>query len=262
MKKSIICLMAVLLVSVSCAGAYTVSPEIGDELYIPYRYPLYDSPDRAYRCILTLVPADSVVIYLSDIDWGIFVVYGNYAGYLEYPEYTVLTEGRCDISPSSVWQEDVPDRSYVPEFPYKATSCVPNQNLATRSGPNTKYTWTERFPESTDVPVYYQAEGNGVMWGYFEFESDGSRYRLYTGMKRVDGYRNVPVDDDEYTWAAITETHVPHYGPGTDYKQALYTICAGSSVKAYYQQNGWLLYEYETSDGKLQRAWAPPECWE
>ena len=105
-----------------------------------------------------------------------------------------------------------------------------------------------------------QTDGNGVRWGYFEMSFNGQKYRLYTGMKRFDGYFNIPYDSEEWIWAEITSTHTPRYGPGNDYAAAKYSVCAGTTVKAFYQQNGWLMYETSASSG-TQRAWAPPEAW-
>ena len=73
-------------------------------------------------------------------------------------------------------------------------------------------------------------------------------------------YTIASYDSEEYVWAQITRTHTPSYGPGAEYAKAKYEVSAGTQVKAFYRQNGYLLFEIETAGG-MQRAWATPESW-
>ncbi len=279
--KRLICLA--LLLSVLCAPASRAEALTrGDLLCLYGAHALYDSYDRYDRRVICTVPAGSVVVYLGTAGWSLCVVYGSYAGYIEaydwykleswdgmdyeLPDGSMLREWGSASSNDSPYAPDPspswsgPARAYVPEFPYSSQWACPNQKLATRSGPNTRYTWTEHYPESTAVRLFYQADGNGVRWAYFEMNCNGQKYRLYTGMKRFDGYGDVPYDREDWTWAEIVATHTPKYGPGNDYAAAGHRVSAGTTVKAFYQQNSWLMYETTTAGG-TQRAWAPPEAW-
>lgn len=285
MKRSICCLL--LLVLLCAMGAPAMADQElkrGDLLYLYYTNALYAAPDRWNRQILCHIPSGQVVLYVGEANGFLCAAYGSYVGYLEDPGFYrlndwdgasfALPDGSMLQSPASGGQDSwqpgpgesghapwSPDgKTYVPEFPYSAQYAWPNQQLATRSGPNTRYTWTEHFPVPSDARLFYQTEGNGVRWGYVEFTSDGQRYRLYTGMKRFDGGDAVPYDSEDYVWAQITRTHTPSYGPGAEYAKAKYQVSAGTQVKAFYRQNGYLLFEVQTAGG-TQRAWALPETW-
>ena len=70
-------------------------------------------------------------------------------------------------------------------------SVWPNQKLALRTGPNTKYVWLYHLPQSTQVTAVELEEGNGVTWVLLEYRYNGEVVRGYTGLKRVDG-GNIP----------------------------------------------------------------------
>jgi uncharacterized protein YraI len=143
----------------------------------------------------------------------------------------------------------------IPEFPYYARSAALNQAMATRTGPNTKYTEPGSFPQSTAITIYYQTSGNGVMWGMVEFKRNGEWYRLYTGMKRINA-SNVPKDTEEYTYASLSSAVTPLYGPGTEYAAQPNKLPAGGLVKVFYQENGYAMIDYEGYD-QVIRGWAP-----
>ena len=67
---------------------------------------------------------------------------------------------------------------------------TPNQKLALRTGPNTKYVELYMLPQSTRITAYEYESGNDVTWVLIEFTKDGQLCRGYTGLKRmsVNGY--------------------------------------------------------------------------
>ena len=71
-------------------------------------------------------------------------------------------------------------------------SVTPNQELALRTGPNTKYVWLYHLPQSTRVTAIELEEGNGVPWVLVEYSYKGETVRGYTGLKRFDVYGNLP----------------------------------------------------------------------
>lgn len=277
MGKKLLCLilcLAFLAAVPACAGGF------GLILITDINYtPLYDTHDLSSRKIIAYIPEGEVALHIATIDWGYCVAFGNYAGYIDensgvfvdnaYYDWT-LPYGRDYLNEEPCgepdWgQSDWADSSqtyydYVPEFPYYPIYAESNQRLATRSGPNTKYTEPGGFSEDV-VDVYYQTSGNGVQWGCVEFEEDGLLYRLYTGMKRIDTYVDVPEDPEYYTWSMINQSHIPHHGPGYHYASTGTTIPADTEVRAYYQQYGWLMFEYDLPNGEVLRAWAPPGTW-
>lgn len=241
---------------------------------------MYDSCYLETRKPLALVPYGGVVLYIDVIDWGYCVAFGNYLGYIEFGYLAqnvnnwrvfALPTGQdysiAPYDPPSDWRDYLDDWFYndndidVPAFSFTPLKCVANRILVTRSGPNTKYNSPGAFNVNGEITVYYQAPGNGVQWGCFEFWHNSAKYRVYTGMKRVDTYSYVPNCAESYADAIIVEGHTPHYGPGYEYAVAENYVPRGSSVQALYQENGWLLFEYTLSDGVIQRAWAPSGYW-
>jgi len=164
---------------------------------------------------------------------------------------TMLAEGDPIEFNHDNWEKQ-PD---IPEFPYYGRKATLNQNMATRTGPNTKYTEPGSFPQSTAITVFYQTSGNGVMWGMVEFKRNGEWYRLYTGMKRIDA-SNVPKDPENYVYASLTSAVTPRYGPGTEYAAQPNKLPAGGFVKAYYQENDYAMVDYEGYD-QVIRGWVP-----
>jgi len=228
---------------------------------------LYSSYDPSNTTPIARIPFGSAALRIMTIDWGYCVTFGNYAGYI------VEADGLPISSASALYE--VPfgtDYSYretsrpssstssVPEFPYSPSACTALEDIATRSGPNTAYTWQGNFPDDLNYTVLYQAEGNDIYWGYVEFRQDGVKYRLYTGMWRLNCRKSVPADPEDYVMARITRAHTPYLGPGYDYAVCDFSVDAGS-VKACYQENGWLMFEYTLDDGVIQRGWAPAGYW-
>jgi hypothetical protein len=151
--------------------------------------------------------------------------------------------------------DPVGDEPEIPYFPYQARFASLNQRMATRSGPNTKYTEPGTYQPSTDIRVFYQTSGNGVMWGMVEFYYGGKWYRAYTGMKRIDaGY--VPDDNEAYIYKTMRSTQTPRYGPGEEYALHKNPFPAGASVKVYFQENGYAMADYE-GGSLVVRGWVP-----
>ena len=62
--------------------------------------------------------------------------------------------------------------------------------------------------------------------------------------------------------ATITKELAVYYGPGYNYARSEYeAVPANTSVKAFFTENGWLMFDYTLSNGSLHRGWAPPEYW-
>ena len=73
-----------------------------------------------------------------------------------------------------------------------AAVAIPNQKLALRTGPNTRYAWLDTRPKSTDIIAYEYEEGNDVTWVLVQYELKGKLYRGYTGLKRMSVRGDIP----------------------------------------------------------------------
>ena len=73
----------------------------------------------------------------------------------------------------------------IPTSALAYITAIPNQKLAFRTGPGTKYVELYTMPQSTDLTAIEYEEGNGVTWVLVEFWKDGGWVRAYTGLKRM-----------------------------------------------------------------------------
>jgi len=82
-----------------------------------------------------------------------------------------------------------------------AAPATPNQKLALRTGPNTKYVELFTLPQSTEITAIEYEEGNGVTWVLVEFDYKGQRMRGYTGLKRMTVHGDIPWAD--HAWSSV-----------------------------------------------------------
>ncbi len=141
----------------------------------------------------------------------------------------------------------------LPEAAMAATSGTLNQQMATRSGPSTKYTEElGTLPSSTSITVIAQVETSGTVWYQVEFKNNGKLYRAYTGKKRVNAYGNIPWENDTYTEDITTAYAKSFYGPGTQYAQRRQTVERGATVRVFQVEGEWALCDYR-EDGRWAR---------
>lgn len=275
--KKLVALVLVLLMACGCmAPALAETLETGDEMVVGNcrTAPLYASYQRGGGRVLTYVPAGEVVLYIAQMDLYTCVAYDNYLGYMsedylsKLPRYSSKYFRFPTGNGSSTWDDtpsswDPPYTSGENEFTYSARSATPNQRISTRSGPGLSYVNVSSYPQSIDPVAYYQTfETNSVYWAYIEFTYKNSLYRLYTPTKRLTLYGDLPTCKERSFSATITKDLSVYYGPGYNYARSEYEAApAGSTVKGFFTENGWLLFDYTLSNGTLHRGWAPPEFW-
>ncbi|MBQ2955972.1 MAG: hypothetical protein IJE08_05875 [Clostridia bacterium] len=225
---------------------------------------LYDSYDLDEARPIALIPKNSICLHIATVDWGYCVAFGNYVGYIDEDDahsvdsryyYFKLPTGE---DYSIQWSDDV---SYVPEFPYYPIDCAGNQKISTRSGPSGDYTEHGSIQVGHPVEILYQTSNGGNQWCCIEFERDYKMYRVYTTMYRVNVDAYVPDDSEDYVWVHIQNGHTPRLGPGYQYASCGNYVPAYTEVKGYYQQDGWLMYDFTLPNGDIQRGWAEPGDW-
>lgn len=147
----------------------------------------------------------------------------------------------------------------------------PNQKLALRSGPGTKYSEIFSIAASgvEDFAIFQQEKGGSAMWGMVEFDSRYGRYRVYTGMKRIDTDKNlVPMGNAEGVLCSVGGAGVwAHYGPGEAYAAVEEKLPAWTEVIVYHEEDGWVMADfvlpgakddqYDEEQKQLTRAWIP-----
>ena len=267
MKKALFILLAAML-AVFCLSApamaraenlVMVDNEDGAVMYSHYDL------DKAVP--IALIPEDSVCLRIATIDWGYCVAFGNYVGYIDEDDartvdpryyYFELPVG----SDYSVADDDEYHKvTDLPDFPYEPIDCAGNQKISTRSGPSGDYTEHGSIQVGHEVQILYQTSNGGNQWCCIEFERDYKMYRVYTTMYRVNVDSYVPDDSEDYEWVHISKGHTPRLGPSIEYAACEYYVPAYTKVKGYYQQDGWLMYDYELDNGDIQRGWTKPGTW-
>ena len=147
----------------------------------------------------------------------------------------------------------------------------PNQKLALRSGPGTKYSeiFSIAAASVTDFAVYQQEKGGSAMWGMVEFDSRYGRYRVYTGMKRIDTDKSlVPMGNIEGVMCAVGRLGArAYFGPGETYAPIEERLPAWTEVIVYHEEDGWVMADfvlpgakddqYDEEQKQLTRAWLP-----
>ena len=153
----------------------------------------------------------------------------------------------------------------------EAIPASPNQKLALRSGPGTNYSEIFSIAASSvdDFAIYQQEKGGSVMWGMVEFNSRYGRYRVYTGMKRIDtNTRIVPMGNKQGVMCSVGSGGAwAYYGPGWYYAPVEQKVPAWTEVTVYHEENGWVMADfvlpgakkdqYNKAQKQLTRAWIP-----
>lgn len=267
MKKKLLAWLLIALMMAACIPAsagygtlYMVVDCVSAPMYAGY---------SEGSAILRYVKAGEIVYCFATLDDCLCVIYGNHVGYIDEEYLLSVDDSYYEFFlPNGEENEYLGGNQYVeyvgtPYFNYAPIYAKANQKLATRSGPGTNYTDTLTYPQSTDIQAYYLTDGSGAEWVCISFVYRNEDYLLYTGAKRVDAYGKVPENANEETFSAyITRDITPYYGPGYNYADAKHSVPAGSAVTGFYQTaDGWLMFDYQVPGGKLQRAWAPSDCW-
>ena len=134
----------------------------------------------------------------------------------------------------------------VPECGFAAVKGYLNQQMATRSGPGTKYTEELcTLPSSTEIQVIAQAETNGTVWYQVEFTRNQKLYRCYTGKKRVDAFGDIPWESPDYVEDTVIAGADAYYGPGAKYAKRKNGVYKNSTVRVFGVEGEWALCEYK-----------------
>ena len=138
-----------------------------------------------------------------------------------------------------------------------AVRAVPNQKLAFRTGPNTKYVELYTLPQSTDITAIEYEEGNGVTWVLVEFTYQGERVRAYTGLKRMSVQGNIAWATHLWSTVNVNTTGQVYAAPSGN---AAYRgrVDAGESVTLLRYDGAYAFIEfYDAANGATSRGWIP-----
>lgn len=233
---------------------------------------MYDTYDLDAAIPFAYIPEGSIAIRIATIDWGYCIAFGNYVGYIyradAYPvdsdDYEfMLPEGEdFSLLEEEEDYDEWPEQTELPEFPYEPMyENAANTSIGTRSGPRGHYTEHGTFGMNREYGILYQTLSGGVQWCCIEFEYSNMMYRVYTSMRRfnVDGY--IPDDPENYEMVHIGEGQTPRLGPGYEYASSGFYVPGYAEVKGYYQQDGWMMFDYVLDNGDTLRGWAEPGTW-
>ena len=132
--------------------------------------------------------------------------------------------------------------------------------ISSRSGPGTQYdepgTFFRKNWQQTTVTVRGKSWDGNIWWVLVDFNAGGAKYRVWTGLKRV----NVNIDKIPEIWpkgqGTVDPTSETYRGPGGSYAKANITISQWQDVLAFGRENGYVEIEYEIGK-KHYRLWVP-----
>ncbi len=148
-------------------------------------------------------------------------------------------------------------------LPGAALASVPvttSMRLATRTGPSTKYdepgSYLYAGASVTAVSKAWDSY-NEIWWVQVDFYADSSRYRVYTGLKRVNVSIGSLPEDRIQGSGTLRYAAEGYYGPGPAYKRCGLDVPAGVSVTVWGQENGYSMVEFTDSriSNPLRRCW-------
>ena len=164
-----------------------------------------------------------------------------------------------------------PGYSY-PSYPsYPSNPTYPNTSgvtarllmrLSTRSGPSTRYdepgTFFNSSWQSQTVRVLGKSwdSRNDIWWVLVDFSSGGTRYRAWTGLKRVNVNINSIPEIYSIGEGTISATDTWR-GPGSNYAKGP-RVNSWKDVVAFSRENGYVEVEYyNPSNDRIYRCWVP-----
>lgn len=138
--------------------------------------------------------------------------------------------------------------------------------LSTRTGPGTQYdesgTYFQKDWQTTQVEVISAAwdKYNDIWWVQVDFQVKSTRYRTYTGLKRVNVDIGTVFAEGPLGTATMTSAAKAYRGPGQDYALSKLNVPQGTTVTVYDAENGFVQVEFydartATSERSLRRAW-------
>ncbi|MBE5771877.1 MAG: SH3 domain-containing protein [Clostridiales bacterium] len=137
----------------------------------------------------------------------------------------------------------------IPEMAFAGVEAYLNQQMATRSGPGTKYTEElGTLPSNTEITVTAQVETAGTVWYQVEFYKNGRWYRAYTGKKRVNAYGNIPWESVNYSSDITIASTTAYYGPGSNYAARKMEVSRNTEVRVFGVEGEWALCEYRENN--------------
>lgn len=155
-------------------------------------------------------------------------------------------------SPSFLTAEDVSD-----------AEALAIENLATRSGPSTKYRETGSYNVKGEyvLLVSLAYDENDLCWVQCEVLSGNKLRRVYTGLKRFDtgsfDIRDVPVEYPMDALVKVLSTSRAMFGPGAGYDAYdSLTVDKGQTVNIITIENDYAQVEWTTTK-QSYRAWVP-----
>lgn len=97
--------------------------------------------------------------------------------------------------------------------PKQGITVTANEDLAFRTGPNTKYVGLPKYDKSIGITAYERENGNAIAWVLLEYEYGGKIWRGYTGLWRISTDADIPYADFDYKEAYLKPDSVIYAAP-------------------------------------------------
>ena len=128
-----------------------------------------------------------------------------------------------------------------------AVYAVPNQRLAFRTGPNTRYTELYSMSENTSVVAFEIDTFNDTQWVLLEYTRNGHVERGYTGLKRIDAYGYLPRAELAFQ-SGCMRASAPVYAAPTSNTVVRGRVGRSEIVTYLYSEDGYDYIEFYDSD--------------
>ncbi len=151
---------------------------------------------------------------------------------------------------------------FLPASALASLDVTTRDRLSTRTGPGTKYDEPGTFLYAGAVVTAVSKSWdsyNEIWWVQVDFHADSARYRVYTGLKRLNVGAGSLTEDRNLGSAAVVSASEAYYGPGPAYKRCPLNVRAGTRVTVWGAENGYSMVEFsdERVSNPLRRCWIP-----
>ena len=200
----------------SVCRAYTGLKRMSVNGYIPWADHLYWDACTTQSCDVWAAPSYSAG-YRATLSKGSYVSILDYEGdfcFIEFYDGGTLSRGyvmdyALSLSGDDIWggydYYGGDSGGYYGGDTIESVPATPNQSLALRTGPNTKYVWLDTMPQSTSIRAIEYESGNDVTWVLVEYQANGSVVRGYTGLKRMTVHGYIPWASHLYETGYMTQ---------------------------------------------------------
>ena len=170
---------------------------------------------------------------------------------VQYGNPAYAADASATVPPTEYESRPMPTQAYLKD------------RISSRSGPSTAYeepgTFFSGKWQGQTVTVVGKAYTSGVWWVEVDFDYGNARYRVWTGLKRVDVDLDLVPDKQKPIGKASVAPTDAWYGPGGNYaKSKVAILFPEDEIDLYGRENGYVQVDFYDVNREFQRrVWVP-----